>query len=528
MNSLTKFISEKKALIANDLMSSVVVFLVALPLCMGVAIASGVPPAKGLITGIIGGLIVGALAGCQLQVSGPAAGLSVLIFQIIQTHGLEALGIIILMAGVLQILASILRLGQWFRASPPAVIEGMLGGIGVLIIASQVHVMVDDLPRGSGLKNLISIPEAFYKGVMPSDDTVHHLAAMIGILSIGIMIVWSFVPKKLKAIPAPLVAVIVATVVAFVLKMPIKYVSVPSSLINEMTFPSLSKFSILLDPSIMLTALAVAIIASAETLLSATAVDQMHNGPRTKYDKEMFAQGVGNSICGFIGALPMTGVIVRSSANVNAGAKSRLSTMFHGFWILMFILFLPTLLGLIPTTSLAAILVFTGFKLVMSKNVSKLLSFGRSEFAIYLATIIGIVATDLLKGVMIGIGLSLFKLLYNFSHLDIRLVKTSDKNRATLYLKGAATFVRLPQLASTLDMISPEIELHIKLENLNYIDQACLELLANWKNQHESAGGVVIIEIDSLHDKLTNRAKATNKINTGELSITDVPGAVKN
>lgn len=501
VGSLTQFLKEKRELIARDMMASIVVFLVALPLCMGIAIASGVSPSKGLITGIIGGIVVATISGCPLQVSGPAAGLSVLIFQTIQTHGIEMLGPIILLAGVIQIVAGTLKLGQWFRASSPAVIEGMLGGIGVLIIGSQIHVMVDDLPRGSGLKNLLSIPEALYKGVMPLDGSSHHLAAMIGLVSIVIMILWSFVPKQLKLVPAPLVAVIVATVIAYIFALPIKYVNVPSNLLNELTFPTLAGLRGLMEPSILLSSLAIAIIASAETLLAATAIDQMHNGPRAKYDREMVAQGVGNSLCGLLGALPMTGVIVRSSANVNAGARSRLSAFLHGIWILAFIILLPSILRLIPTTSLAAILVFTGFKLVMSKNVSKLLQFGRSEVFIYAATIVGIVSTDLLKGVMLGIGLSIFKLLYTFSHLEIKLKKGPEPNRATLFLKGAATFVRLPQLASTLETVKPDTELHVKFDQLNYIDHACLELLANWKKQHESVGGTAYIEWDSLHKK---------------------------
>jgi MFS superfamily sulfate permease-like transporter len=167
----------------KDFGASVVVFLVALPLCMGIAIASGVPPAAGLITGIVGGILVGFLGGAPLQVSGPAAGLTVLVWQIVQEHGLSLLGVIVLFAGLLQFLAGIFKLGQWFRAISPSVIHGMLAGIGVLIFASQFHIMVDDQPRGSGILNLISIPEAIYKGIFPLDGSVHHLAAMVGMIA---------------------------------------------------------------------------------------------------------------------------------------------------------------------------------------------------------------------------------------------------------------------------------------------------------------------------------------------------------
>src|SRR5262245_11656429 len=181
----------------KDLMASIVVFLVALPLCMGIAIASGAPPAAGIITGIIGGLVVGTLAGSPLQVSGPAAGLTVLVWQYVQSFGLEQLGLIVLIAGGIQMFAGLMKLGQWFRAISPAVIQGMLAGIGVLIIGSQTHVLVDDSPKGSGWTNLISIPEALWKGIMPMDGTSHHLAAYIGLLSIIIMAAWKLIPQKL-------------------------------------------------------------------------------------------------------------------------------------------------------------------------------------------------------------------------------------------------------------------------------------------------------------------------------------------
>ncbi|HYE73628.1 MAG TPA: SulP family inorganic anion transporter, partial [Blastocatellia bacterium] len=306
MNSTVAKTSEKAALsetFAKDFLASIVVFLVALPLCMGIAIASGVPPALGLITGIVGGIVVGSLSGSPLQVSGPAAGLTVLVWEMVNQHGLGMLGTIVLLAGVLQIVLGLAKAGQWFRAISPAVIQGMLAGIGVLIIASQIHVMVDDGPKGSGLQNLLAIPAAIWKGLMPADGSSHHLAALIGVISIVVMIAWSYVPKKLKLIPAPLVAVLIVTAIAAIFQMPIKYVQVASNLFGATAFPTVETLSRLLEPAVLGSALAVCLIASAETLLCATAVDRMHQGPRTQYNKELFAQGVGNSICGFLGAL---------------------------------------------------------------------------------------------------------------------------------------------------------------------------------------------------------------------------------
>jgi MFS superfamily sulfate permease-like transporter len=343
---------------AKDLVASIVVFLVALPLCMGIAIASGVPPAAGLVTGIIGGIVAGMLSGAPLQVSGPAAGLTVLVWQLVQDHGLEALGAAVVLAGAIQISAGLLRLGQWFRAISPAVIYGMLAGIGVLIFASQFHIMVDDAPRGSGIANLIAIPDAVYKGIFPIDGSTHHVAAAIGLLTIVAIAVWTkFAPRALHMIPAPLVAAAIATAISAIMQLPIKYVNVPESLIGAVRSPGADAFTALLSPDIAIAAVALAFIASAETLLCVTAVDQLHTGARANYDRELTAQGVGNMLCGFAGALPMTGVIVRSSANVEAGGRTRMSAVLHGVWLLAAVAAVPAVLRGIPTAALAAILV---------------------------------------------------------------------------------------------------------------------------------------------------------------------------
>ena len=262
---------------AKDFLASIVVFLVALPLCMGIAIASGVPPALGLITGIVGGLVVGTISGSPLQVSGPAAGLTVLIWEMIQQHGIGMLGAVVLLAGVMQLAMGAMKMGQWFRAISPAVIQGMLAGIGVLIIASQIHVMVDDGPKGSGLTNLLSIPDAIYKGVMPLDGSSHHIAAAIGIITMALIFAWSYVPKKLQIIPAPLVAIVIVTLGAMVVGAPVKYVNVPGNLASVVTIPTLESLGNLLNASVVGSAVALCFIASAETLLCATAVDRMHN-----------------------------------------------------------------------------------------------------------------------------------------------------------------------------------------------------------------------------------------------------------
>lgn len=495
-----------RAHLVDDLLASIVVFLVALPLCMGIAIASGLPPATGLITGMIGGLVVGFLQGAPLQVSGPAAGLSVIVFELVQTHGIAALGATIMLAGLIQLGAGLLRGGRWFRAVPPSVIHGMLAGIGVLIFASQFHVMVDDKPKGSGLENLLTLPQAVWKGVVPLDGSPHEEAAAIGLCTIVVLVLWQkFAPKRLRAVPGALVAVAVATAAAAVLKLPIAYVSVPESLASVATLPTLDGLKQALSFSTLGVALALAVIASAETLLCAAAVDKMHSGPRTHYDREMCAQGVGNFLCGLLGAPPMTGVIVRSSANVLAGGKTRRSAILHGVWLLLFVAVLPFVLRKIPVSSLAAILVYTGYKLVNPAVIRQLRRYGRSEVAIYFATIVGIVATDLLKGVLIGLALATAKLLLAFSRLDIRVEDDPNSKRSVLHLRGAATFLRLPDLADALEAVPADRELHVRFDKLDYLDHASLELLMSWEAQHKARGGTVVIEWDELDQRYHRR-----------------------
>ncbi len=590
-----------------DLLASVVVFLVALPLCMGVAIASGAPVAAGLITGIIGGIVVGALAGCPLQVCGPAAGLTVIVFEIIERVGFEALGLIVLVAGLLQIAAGVARLGQWFRAVSPAVIKGMLAGIGFLIVGSQFHVMIDDKPPGNGATNLELIPQAIQKAcrpLVPADRerwstelaalnesrgllaeqgsilkglaepevawtdlaqrqaalhqravlwneaaafsmdvadktskalldvqrslaaqdvaaaTTHaaaavaalataqrqlkhpNLAGALGLLTIVVIVLWQeLAPRQMKGIPPALAAVIVVTLLAWGLELPVFHVDVPSQLWNDIHWPTLATFQAIPFAVLMQYGLLVAVVASAETLLCAAAVDQMQTGPRTRYDQELMAQGVGNTLCGLVGALPMTGVIVRSSANVLAGGKTRLSTMLHGVWLLVCVAGLAALLRMIPTSCLAAILVYTGFKLIDAKAMRELLDYGWGELVIYGVTIAVIIFEDLLSGVVVGIALSAVKVLYVFSHMEVELQIDASKKTATLYLRGAATFIRLPQLASQLERIPVGCDIHVDLTDLDFIDHACLDLLMNWGTGHEATGGSMTLDWETLHGR---------------------------
>ena len=497
----------------GDIMPSIIVFLVALPLCMGIAIASGMPPASGLITGIIGGIIVGTIAGSPLQVSGPAAGLAVLVAQIVQEHGVIALGPMLLLAGALQIAAGLLKVGQWFRAISPAVIYGMLSGIGILIFAGQFHVMLDDKPKSNGIINLITIPNALYQDFVNADGYAqHHVPALLGLLTITSLLLWNqFRPAALKMIPGALIGVVLATITAMVVEAQVNYVTVPANLLAAANWITLDGLSILGQQAALFAALTLAFVASAETLLSAGAVDRMHDGPRTDYDKELRAQGIGNMLCGVAGALPMTGVIVRSSANVQAGAKTRWSAVMHGVWILAFVVALPFVLERVPVASLAGILVFTGYKLVDWKSARALGKYGKMPLWIYGVTVVGIVAVDLLTGVILGIVLSFVKLIHTASQIDIWVQESTDNNRADVYISGSANFVKLPLIAQTFEKIPRNIQCHVHFAELVSIDHTVMDLLTSLEDEFQRGGGKLYTEWDQLHIRHENQIRGTQQ-----------------
>ncbi|GJD19974.1 Sulfate transporter/antisigma-factor antagonist STAS [Rivularia sp. IAM M-261] len=486
----------------KDVLASFVVFLVALPLCMGIAVASGVPPARGLVTGIVGGIIVAPISGSPLQVSGPAAGLAIVVAELVRNYGIEMLGPVLLLAGFIQLLAGVFRLGQIFRAISPAVIYGMLAGIGVLIFTSQFHVMLREKPLATGIENLMTIPVSLYHAFFDSDNISHLTTAAVGVVTLITLILWDkFKPQTLKLLPGALVAVIVGTTIANVMRLQIAYVDVPANLSEVIQIPTLTTLSKLINPSLLISAIAIAFIASAESLLSAAAVDRLHKGSKTDFDVELAAQGLGNVVCGVLGVLPMTGVIVRSSVNVKAGAKTRLSAVLHGVWILALVVSAPGLLRMIPMSSLAAILVVTGYKLVEVKNIRQLKQYGRMPLIIFFGTFIGIIGADLLTGVIIGVALTVLTLVYKISYLNIYLKKDEKNQRIDIYIEGVATFIRLPKLTSTLEQIPPDVDLHVHFDNLLYIDHSSLDWLSMWAKQQEQRGNTVIMHLDRLEKR---------------------------
>lgn len=494
--------------LTKDITASLVVFAVALPLCVAIAKACGMSTASGIITAVIGGMVVGALGGGPLQVSGPTAGLIAVLLGIGDRLGVASLGMVVFLAGGIQIAAGFLRVGQWFRVVSPAVILGMLAGIGAMLFAQQFHVSMDDSPAQTALANLLQIPNAVWGVFDGHDGHKGHLAAgVMGVLTLSILLIWSQLNLgRFKSVPGVLIAVLAATILTSVLDLPIQRVEFDSLVSGINIFSAQSFVQALQSSAIWQAAFTVAIVGSAETLLTAAAIDQMHTGPRTRYDRELAAQGMGNAICGMLGTLPMASVIVRSSANIQAGAKSRLSSILHGFWMLAFALLLPGLLRLVPTAALAAVLVLTGLKLIDIRAIRKLWSESRSEVVICVTTAISVLLLDLLVGIVIGVTLSIIKLIWVFTRLRIDARKDIRNGQLTLQLEGAATFLSLPTLATALDNVTTGMNVQVDTRRLSYIDHSCLSLLDNWEKQHQSTGGSVMIDWSTLRDRFQGAA----------------------
>ena len=299
--------------------------------------------------------------------------------------------------------------------------------------------------------------------------------------------------------------VAVGAISAAVLQAPVRYVAVPGDLLSLITLPDANSLVSAQDGAVIFAGVALAFVASAETLLCASAVSRMHNHGRTDYDRELTAHGVANTLCGLVGTLPITGVISRSTANVESGASTRWSAVMHATWIALFVILLPDALALVPTSSLAAILIYIGFKLINVKAVRELASYGWPVVAIFVSTCVGIVAIDLLKGIIIGLVLSGLKLMYQMSHVHFELERNGE--RVELHLHGSATFLGLPKLQEVLDDVEPGTELHVHFDELEFIDHACLDLLNGFRSRHEESGGELIVEWDELMEKRQKRSR---------------------
>ncbi|MEW1722630.1 SulP family inorganic anion transporter [Streptomyces sp. NPDC093109] len=468
-----------RVVLRRDILASLVVFLVALPLCVGVAVASGVPAELGLVTGIVGGLLVGCLPGSSLQVSGPAAGLTVLVYEAVKEFGLGTLGAIVLVSGLLQLALGAFGFGRWFRAISVAVVQGMLAGIGLVLVLGQVYAMADTAQPSGGLGKLGGLLEL---AVAVITDGSALTPFLIGAGTIAVLVLWPRFPARVRVVPGPLAAVALATGAVLLLDLSVAKVEV-RGLLESVRPPGLDDFGQLGTVAAIGTVLAFTLIASAESLFSAAAVDRMHDGPRTDYNKELMAQGIGNTVCGALGALPMTAVIVRSAANVQAGARTPLSRILHGLWLLLFAALLPAAIGVIPLAALAGVLVHAGCKLVPVRELAPLWREHRGEAVILVVTALAILVTNLFEGVVLGLLLAVVKTAWEISHLHVD-VRELTGGRMVVTITGNATFLRLPRTMEQLEELPKDRPIELDLSGLRHVDHACRIALENWALRH--------------------------------------------
>ncbi len=482
--------------IKNDLPASIVVFFVALPLCLGIALASGAPLFSGVIAGIIGGTIVGYLSGSKIGVSGPAAGLAAIVLTAIgNLGGYENFLVAVVLGGLIQLIFGFLKAGIIGYYFPSSVIKGMLTGIGLIIILKQIpHFFgYDSDPEGDFAFFQIDGENTFSE-IFKSLNNISLGSTLIGLIGLGILILWNNVLSKkgklFQLIQGPLVAVVAGIVYFFVTDSESKYgisashlVSVPipdnlESFLGQFRFPN---FNAITNPEVWVIAFTIALVASLETLLCVEATDKLDPHKNvTPTNRELLAQGIGNIISGFVGGLPITQVIVRSSANIQSGGRTKLSAIIHGFLLLISVILIPTLLNKIPLSVLAAILLIVGYKLAKPALFKQMYKLGWKQFIPFTVTVFGIVFIDLLYGIGLGLLVGIIVILmksYQNSHFLHIEDKSNGKHKIKMTLAEEVTFFNKGAILKELDSLPRDTYLEINLIKTRYLDNDIIEIL---------------------------------------------------
>ncbi|MGD1947014.1 MAG: SulP family inorganic anion transporter [Croceivirga sp.] len=496
--------------IKKDLPASIVVFFVALPLCLGIALASGAPLFSGLIAGIVGGIIVGALSGSQIGVSGPAAGLAAIVLTAITAlGGFENFLVAVVLGGAIQLTFGILKAGIIGYYFPSSVIKGMLTGIGIIIILKQIpHFFGYDAdPEGDFAFAQVDGENTFSE-IFNAFDYISYGSTSIALVALAILILWEKVLKKqgkiFELVQGPLIAVVVGIVFYVLTKehetlsIPVaNLVSVPipedaASFFGQFSFPN---FGVIGNPQIWITAFTIALVASLETLLCVEATDKLDPHKRvTPTNRELLAQGTGNMISGLIGGLPITQVIVRSSANIQSGGRTKASAIIHGFFLLISVVLIPRLLNMIPLSVLAAILFLVGYKLAKPSLFKKMYDLGWKQFIPFTVTVFGIVFTDLLIGIGMGLAVGIVIILiksYQNSHfLHIQENNEGKNDIIKMTFAEEVTFFNKGAILKELDSIPEGSYLELDVRKTRYLDNDIIEILedfvpkANERNIH--------------------------------------------
>lgn len=490
----------------KDIPASIVVFFVAIPLCLGIALASGAPLFSGLIAGIIGGIIVGSISGSQIGVSGPAAGLAVIVLAAINSLGYEAFLVAVVLGGVIQIIFGFLRAGIIGYYFPSSVIKGMLTGIGIIIILKEIPYFFgfDKNPEGDFSFFQIDGENTFSEifntisGIISGN--YHKSATIIALIGMAILILWNNVLSKkgkfFQLVQGPLVAVVVGIIYFLVTKDSslnlesehLVAVPVPDSFetfLGQFNFPD---FGAIGNPEVWITGFTIALVASLETLLCVEATDKLDPEKRvTPTNRELLAQGTGNMISGFIGGLPITQVIVRSSANIQSGGKTKASAIIHGFLLLISVILIPRLLNMIPLSVLAAILFIVGYKLAKPALFKTMWNLGWKQFVPFIVTILGIVFIDLLWGIglglVVGIVIIMIKSYQNSHFLHIEETHEGQKDIVKMTLAEEVTFFNKGAILKELDSLPEDSYLELDVRKTRYLDNDIIEILEDFSTK---------------------------------------------
>jgi carbonic anhydrase len=467
-----------RSILRHDVPASIVVFLVALPLSLGIAVASGAPVLAGLIAAIVGSIVAGAVGGSPLQVSGPAAGMTVVVAGLIAEFGWGVTCAITVVAGVLQLLLGLSRVARAALAVSPVVVHAMLAGIGITIALQQVHVLLGGNSRSSAWHNIIELPGQLV--------AAHVDGLLLGLLVIAILVVWRWVPGPVGNVPGALVAILAATIASVVFPLDVGRISLNGSLLNAVRLPNIPDGRWLAFVTGVLT---VTLIAGIQSLLTAVAVDRLHSGARTNFDRELVGQGAANIASGTLGGLPVAGVIVRSAANVKAGAKTRASAIMHGVWMLVFAIPCVGLVRQIPNAALAGLLIVIGVELVKVAHIETAHRTG--DIGVYVVTVLGVVFLTLLEGVVIGLVLAIGLTAWRVVRASIRAEHVGD-DKWRVVIDGSCTFLALPRLNGVLASIPSGADVSIELV-VDFIDHAAHEAIHAWQRQHRASCGTVEI-----------------------------------
>ncbi len=502
----------------HDLPAGISVFLVALPLCLGIALASGAPLYAGIFSGVIGGIVISLISGSPLSVSGPAAGLTTVVASYIISMGDYRVFILsVMIAGLFQLLLGIFKLGTIANYFPSAVIKGMLAAIGIMLISKQIPVALGyDQPDfwSSGFLNVFREGQVLSYIEYFNKHTVRG-AIVITIFSLIVMAAWQkSVPKKLRMFPAPLMVVLVAVMInlvflKFTANSSLKHtqlVQIPENIFNEFAIPDFSKLFNNMD--IWKAGIVIGMLASLETLLCTEAIDKLDKHNRiTPVNRELVAQGIGNMTCGLLGAIPVTAVIVRGSANVDAGARTKMSSFTHGIFLLLTVSLVPFLLNKIPYAALAAILIITGYNLTKPKLYRNMWSLGWKQFLPFIFTIVVILMTDLLIGVSIGLLVSIYFIIRNNFKAEYKIQKRKQHETEVFLIKlnSNVTFLNKVKLKEALDNIPEYSVLSIDGSECNFIDYDILEIISEFdRKAHDRhielhLNGIQKVNVSAIH-----------------------------